>query len=248
MIKVTIEEGVAVVMLRRAEKRNAMTPEMLGSLVSAVAQVSRSDARAIVVGGEGAAFCAGFDLSLCKDHADGSVMRALLTGLSEAIEALRGQPLPVVMAAHGAAIAGGCALLGAADLVFTNDDAKIGYPVVRLGVSPAVSGPFLRLRVGDGVARERLLETRLIGGREAAACGLVSRSMATAAEVMPAAMDAARSLAAKPGEAMTATRAWLAEIENLGDSPWRALSASLALTGGVEERELLPAAWAPKGA
>jgi enoyl-CoA hydratase len=173
-------------------------------------------------------------------------MRALLTGLSAAIEALRGQPLPVVMAAHGAAIAGGCALLGAADLVYTNDDAKIGYPVVRLGVSPAVSGPFVRLRVGDGVSRERLLDTRLIGGREAAACGLVTRSLATADEVLPAAMAAARELAGKPVAAMAATRGWLAEIEELGDSPWRALSASLALTGGDEERRMLPVAWAGK--
>lgn len=246
MITVRLEHDVALVMLGRPEKRNAMTPEMLASLVSAVGQVSVTKARAIVLGGEGAAFCAGFDLSLCKDHPEGAVMRSLLTGLSGAIDALRDQPLPVVIAAHGAAIAGGCALLGAGDVVFTNDGAKLGYPVVRLGVSPAVSAPFLRLRVGDGCARERLLDTWLIGGREAERCGLVTTSFATVEEVLPAAMEAARLLASKPAPSMAATRRWLTEIEGVGGSAWRGLSVSLSLTGGEEERALLPAAWAPK--
>ncbi len=246
MISVRVEHEVALILLNRPEKRNAMTPEMLGSLVSAVEQLGRTDARAIVLSGEGAAFCAGFDLSLCQDHPDGSVMRALLTGLSGVIEALRDQPLPVVIAAHGAAIAGGCAVLGAGDLVFTNDEAKLGYPVVKLGVSPAVSAPFLRLRVGDGHTRERLLDTRLIGGREAERCGLVTKSLATAEEVLPAAMESARVLASKPAPAMAATRGWLAEIESIGGLAWRSLSVSLSLTGGEEERALLPVAWAPR--
>ncbi|MBL8764580.1 MAG: enoyl-CoA hydratase/isomerase family protein [Phycisphaerae bacterium] len=242
MIGATIERGVATLTLRRAAKRNAMTPELLACLVTSIGQVS-SGARAIVLAGEGTVFCAGFDLSLCREHPDGSVMRALLSGLSDVIVALRDQPRPVVMAAHGAAIAGGCALLGAADFVITNDDAKIGYPVARLGVSPAVSAPYLRLLVGDGAARERLLDSRLISGREAAGIGLATQSLASAADVGPAAQATARALANTPVEAISATRAWLHEVEGLGDAPWRALRASLALTGEEEERRMLPKAW-----
>jgi methylglutaconyl-CoA hydratase len=243
MIRVEREGPLATITLARPEKRNALTPEMLASLASAVAQVDATDARVLVLAGEGAAFCAGFDLTLCKDHPDGSVMRALLTGLSGAIEALRSQPRPVVIAAQGAAVAGGCALLGAGDLVLTNDEAKLGYPVVRLGVSPAVSGPFLRLRVGDGHARERMLDMRLVSGAAAAAIGLATRSLPTPGEVLAAALAEAHALAEKPPAALAATRRLLAEIENLGDTPWRALSASLALTGGPEERRLLPQVW-----
>jgi enoyl-CoA hydratase/carnithine racemase len=243
MIRVAREGTLATITLARPEKRNAITPEMLASLTSAVAQVDATDARVIVLAGEGSAFCAGFDLTLCKDHPDGSVMRALLMGLSGAIEALRNQPRPVVIAAQGAAVAGGCALLGAGDLVLTNDEAKIGYPVVRLGVSPAVSGPFLRLRVGDAHARERMLDTRLISGKTAAAIGLATLSFPTSDEVLPAALAEAHALAEKPPAALAATRRLLAEIETLGDTPWRGLSASLALTGGPEERRLLPQVW-----
>lgn len=243
MIKVHRDGPVGVITLARPDKRNALTPEMLASLVSAVQQVAATEASVILVAGEGPAFCAGFDLSLCKDHPDGSVLRALLTGLADAIQTLRTQPRPVVIAAHGAAVAGGCALLGAADFVLTNDGAKLGYPVVRLGVSPAVSAPFLRLRTGDGPARELLLNSRLVSGAEAAKLGLATRSLPGAEEVLPAALTLAKELAEKPPEAMAATRAWLAEVEGPPAS-WAALKASLGLTGGEEERRLLPQAWA----
>lgn len=243
MIRVERDGHVAILYLARPDKRNALTPEMLASLVSATAQIHATDARVILLTGEGPAFCAGFDLSLCEAAPDGAVMRALLTGLTHVIQALRDQPRPVVIAAHGAAIAGGCALLGAADFSFTNDDAKLGYPVVRLGISPAVSAPFLRLLVGDGHARERLLYPRLLSGRDAAAIGLVTHALAQPQDVLPAARALADELAQKPPHALAATRAWLSEIERLGDSPWKALKASLALTGGSEERRMLPLAW-----
>ena len=75
---------------------------------------------AVVLEGEGAAFCAGFDLSLCKENSD--AMKELLTGLSGVIRAMRGCPAPVVVAAHGAAIAGGCAMLAGADVVVTHNE------------------------------------------------------------------------------------------------------------------------------
>lgn len=243
MIRVELDGAVASVILDRPEKRNALTPEMLASLISGVSQVRATAARVIVLRGEGSVFCAGFDLTLCQGHPDGSVMRSLLSGLSEAIEALRSQPRPVVIAAHGAAVAGGCALLGAGDVVVTNDEAKLGYPVVRLGVSPAVSAPFLRLRTGDGSARERLLDPSVISGKEAARIGLVSKSVATAGEVVTWAMEEARAMAAKPPTAMAATRGLIEEIEGASEQAWLALGVSLSLTGKDEERRLLPAVW-----
>lgn len=243
MIRVELDGAVASVILDRPEKRNALTPDMLASLITGVSQVRATAARVIVLRGEGSVFCAGFDLTLCQGHPDGSVMRSLLSGLSGAIDALRTQPRPVVIAAHGAAVAGGCALLGAGDVVVTNDEAKLGYPVVRLGVSPAVSAPFLRLRTGDGGARERLLDPSLISGKEAARIGLVSRSVATADEVAALAMEEARAMAERPPTAIAATRGLIEEIEDAREQAWRALGVSLSLTGRDEERRLLPAVW-----
>jgi 2-(1,2-epoxy-1,2-dihydrophenyl)acetyl-CoA isomerase len=248
---------VRLITLCRPERRNALTPDGLDALLAAIREAERSDARALVLAGRGSVFCAGFDLDLCKAHPDGSVMRALLSGLARAIAALRVSRLPVVIAAHGAAIAGGCALLGGADFVIADEQAKLGYPVLRLGVSPAVSAPYLRDLVGDGPARERLLDTRLITGLDAHRLGLVHELVAHPDQVMPRALALASELAAKPAHALLATRRWMDEVASTlaagsrASSPrgsgvhhaQAALDVSLALTGGDEERRLLPLAW-----
>src|SRR5690606_31084299 len=108
---------------------------MMVNLREAVERVSGdANVRALLLRGEGPVFCAGFDLDACRH--DPLAMRALLTGLSATILALRTCPCPVVIAAQGAAIAGGCALLGGADFVVTDAQARFGYPVTLLGISP----------------------------------------------------------------------------------------------------------------
>ena len=136
MVRTSTENGVATITLARAEKRNACTPAMLTELEQAIRGVR---GRVLVLTGDGDVFCSGFDLTLCKD--DDRVLGQLLGGLSACVRALRAMDMPVVVSAHGAAIAGGCALLGGCDVVVTNSDAKLGYPVLPLGISPAVSAP-----------------------------------------------------------------------------------------------------------
>ncbi len=227
--------------LARPEKRNALTPEMLVWLGQAIRALPAS-ARAVLLVGEGAVFCAGFDLTLCKDDPGGSVMRGLLEGLHDCIGALRSLDIPVVIAAQGAAIAGGCALLGGGDVTVTNTEAKLGYPVARLGVSPAVSAPFLRSLAGDGAARKLLLENAIVGGREALRVGLVHECVDSPEAVRPRALQIATELAAKPVESIAATKRWLREIDQVCGAE-RGLKASLSLVGGEEERRLLPLAW-----
>ncbi len=227
--------------IARPEKRNAMTPAMLVDLKKSIGEIGPS-VRTLLLSGDGNVFCAGFDLSLCKDSPNGQVMRSLLTGLHSCIGALFALDMPVVIAAHGAAIAGGCAILGGGDVVVTNAEAKLGYPVARLGVSPAVSAPFLRNLAGDGVARVRELENGLIDGRAALACGLAHECLDRAEDVRERSLQIAQHLASKPAGAMAATKRWLREIAPISLAE-RGLQASLALVGGEEERRLLPAAW-----
>lgn len=244
--------GVARVVLSRAAKRNALTPEMLGELIAGVLRLGAyASCGAIVVGGEGAVFCSGFDLSLCRDSADGSVMRALLRGLSGAVRAMHGAACPVVVAAHGAAIAGGCALLGGADIVVADAGCRMGYPVLRLGVSPAVSAPFMRLGVGDGATRARMLDTELIDGREGRRIGLVHELVAGPEDVFARAEEIARDLAGKPPGGVRTTKAWLNEVDDardrMDDRAERALGASLSLAGTAEEKERLDELWSKRG-
>lgn len=238
MIRVEPLDNIAIIRLDREAKKNAMTPKMLESLIGAVDRAN--SARAIVLSGVGGVFCSGFDLTLCKD--DPTVLKDLLTGLSRAIVALRASACCVVASAHGAAIAGGCALLGGADFVITNAEAKLGYPVVRLGISPAVSAPFLRQGIGDGACRGRLLEPNLIDGREALRIGLASECVSNAAECEPRAIVLARELAAKPAHAIGHTKAWLARIAPVEHAS-EAMEVSLGLVGTAEERERLTQVW-----
>lgn len=238
------EGVVAHIILDRPDKRNALTVEMMFNLRQAKERITGDPAtRVVLVRGEGQVFCAGFDLDACRE--DPLAMRSLLTGLSNAIRVFRKCPFPVVMAAHGAAIAGGCALLGGADIVVADANAKFGYPVTRLGVSPAVSSPFLRQMVGDGHARARLLDSELIDGRRAHAIGLAHHLVERAEDVLPRAREIAKSFALKPPGALRETKHWINELDCslCGDTIEGALHTSLGLAGGDEERELLAKHW-----
>lgn len=242
MIRSTLEGSIATIALARPEKKNALTPAMLTEFTRAIAGIDPA-AKALLIHGDGDAFCSGFDLSLCRDNSD--ALRDLLSGLSAAIAALRSLPIPVVMAVHGAAIAGGCALLGGADIVITHADAKLGYPVVKLGISPAVSMPFLVPAVGPAHARARALDSSLISGAEAYRIGLAHECVPVATDVLPLARNVAEELAAKPSVGLKATKAWLNELDGTMNSgrAARGLSTSLSLVGSAEERERLAELW-----
>lgn len=244
MIRSAHASGVTTISLARPEKKNALTPAMQTDLLAAVNSAAADSAcRAILIRGEGDAFCAGFDLSLCRD--DDNVLRELLSGLSRAILALRAAPQPVVIAAHGAAIAGGCALLGGGDYVVTDAGAKIGYPVTRLGISPAVSAPFVLPHVGPAAARARMLDTTLIDGREALQIGLAHECLADAAEASARAEQIAAELAAKPMVGLRATKQLMNELDGTGcgAEAQRALAISLGLVGSAEQAERLAHLW-----
>lgn len=231
---------VAVVWLNRSEKKNALTPPMIDDLCSALSSAGEK-AATIVLAGTGSTFCAGFDLTLCKDNSD--ALRQLLTGLSRAIQLMRELPVPIIAAANGAAIAGGCALLAGADIVVTHAECKLGYPVVRLGISPAVNAPFLSQAMGNGRAREKLLGGQVFSGAEAYAGGLAHVMAATGPQVPDVACTIADQLAAKPNCGITATKAWMNEIDGAAKSAELALHASLGLVGTPEERQRLAALW-----
>lgn len=241
MISVEPRGQIAIIRLDRPDKKNAVTPSMLAGLASHID--TAMSAKAIVLSGVGDAFCAGFDLSLAQD--DDAALEKLLHALSRAARALREAPCPVIVSAHGAAIAGGCALACAADFVITHESAKLGYPAVALGISPAVSGPHLAATTGHGPARARTLDPGLINGREALRVGLASELVEGAASCEPRAIALAEHLAEKPRHALGHTKRWLNELDGSlsTDALDAALEASLACIGTPEQRDRLAALW-----
>ncbi|GAB4383085.1 MAG: enoyl-CoA hydratase/isomerase family protein [Phycisphaerales bacterium] len=228
MIRIVDADGVRTITLDRPEKRNALTSDMLSELGRAFA--SAAGVRACVLLGAGPVFCSGFDLKEQMADEKLSALRAQLTQLAATIKAMRAAACPVVVGVQGAAIAGGCALLGGAAAVIADRGAKLGYPVVRLGISPAVTAPFLRLRVGDGAARALLLDPGLIGAERALAIGLVDALVDDARHVHEAAQHCAMRLASKPRGAMDACGTWLSALApaRIAD---RALQVSLDAIG-----------------
>lgn len=230
---------VAIIWFERPDKKNALTPGMLDDLCSALTQAG-THATVVVLAGKGDALCAGFDLTLCRENSE--ALKHLLSGLSRAIRLMRELPCPVVVAAHGAAIAGGCALLGGADIVVTHESCKLGYPVLRLGISPAVSSPFFAAAIGHGRARERQLGGQLFTGGQAMEWGLAHAMAATPEQVIEEACIIADQLACKPSAGLTATKQWLNELTPCSQAR-AALETSLSLVGGEEERSRLSALW-----
>ncbi len=231
-----LDDGIELLILNRPDKRNAMLPLMLDALSTSA---ERSEARVLVIAGEGRTFCAGFDLDACDQ--DPAVLEALLIDLAHAIGTIRDLPQPVVMAVHGAAIAGGCALLAAADYVVSHPTAKLGYPVLRIGVSPAVSAPTLAARIGPARTRELLLRPDLIDGQRAHEIGLVDQLVESAADVRSAAIQAAHRLARPSPDAQDHTARWIDQLDPFAEFAYASLDVSRSLVNQPEQRSFLRA-------
>ena len=237
-VRVDTHDGVTEIVLDRPDQRNALIPSMLDGVCDALEDVGK----AAIIRGEGPVFCAGFDLERCVK--DEGALLALLTGLDKAITAIRRCDAPVVVGVHGAAIAGGCALLAGADVVVADRGAKLGYPVTRLGISPGVSAPTLALAIGHGQARSRLLDPALFDGADAHRIGLVHELVDHRDDVLRRARQVAGELAGKPQAGLRATKRWLMEIEaSLTRDDGEALETSVGLVGQNEQRRLLREAW-----
>ncbi len=178
---ITLErkERVATITLNRPERRNALDDVMIRELTDAFLTANRdTDARIVVITGEGKAFCSGMDLEYLRkftemgEHENLEDARNLLT-LLRTVHTLR---KPVIAMVNGAALGGGCGLASACDFVFlSREHGKMGVPEVKLGFLPAVILVFLIKRMGEGAAREFVLKGEILGSAEALAKGLCTR-------------------------------------------------------------------------
>lgn len=201
-------DGVARLTLNRPGKRNALNTAMVEALHQELDRLAGdSGARVVALRGAGADFCAGADLAEVAE----SQTQGPETGLAAAqrigdlFVAIRRLPKPVVAVVHGRALAGGCGLASACDLVLAHEEARFGYPEVHLGFVPAMVMAVLRRKTGESTAFELAVGGRSIGAAEAASAGLANR-------VLPAdAFDSAvreylSDLAARPPGAAALTK------------------------------------------
>lgn len=177
----TSAEGVVTLWLNRPEKRNALNPELVGALREELARTAEDDAvRVVALRGEGPDFCSGADLAALEAIADMGVEESLADAqsLGDLFVAMRRHPRPIVAVVHGRALAGGCGLASACDIVLAREDAELGYPEVHLGFVPAMVMAILRRKVGEARAFELVARGHRIPASEAHRLGLVARIVA----------------------------------------------------------------------
>jgi methylglutaconyl-CoA hydratase len=217
-VLLTHDEGaVRVIGLNRPRARNALDSELRQALMEALAAAdSDPGVRALVLTGSGAAFCAGMDLAELETLLDRSPEQHLEDSrrLGELFLRLYSFPKPVVAAVNGPAVAGGAGLAVACDLMVIAEEARIGFSEARIGFVAALVGVFLARSVGERLARELLLEARLLGGREAVERGLANEAV-PAAEVFGRAVERARAIAEGSPAALAATKRLLLESSGL---------------------------------
>jgi methylglutaconyl-CoA hydratase len=176
-IEVTTEGSIRTITLHRPEKRNSLHAGLVSELHEALQRAGReTQLRALVLTGAGEAFCAGADLAYLEDISRNSVAENHRDSLRlmDMMLALRTHPLPVIARLNGHAIAGGCGLALACDIVVAAEAARLGFPEVRIGFVPAIVGRLLTERVGIGRARELLIRGNLLSAMEAQAWGMVN--------------------------------------------------------------------------
>ena len=174
----SVEGAVARVSLNRPEKRNALNDAVIAGIKEGLGKAARDEnVKVVVIAGAGKDFCSGADLSALQKIAGASVAenaedaRALL----ELFLLIRQLPVPVVAAVTGRALAGGCGLATACDLVLASASARFGYPEVKIGFVPAMVMAILRRNVSEKRAFELVTRGEELSAEKAKQIGLVNQ-------------------------------------------------------------------------
>jgi len=174
-VDVDLTADVAVITLRRPQKRNALTPEMLDELGAAIDVVARSSARVLLVRGEGAqAFCVGADINRFAGLTPVQMLDWTARG-HRVFDALAQLWQPSVAVLHAPAFGGGFELALACDLRVMSTDAALGLPEVGLGTVPGWGGTErLTELVGRARAKDVVLARRTLDSSTALSWGVVT--------------------------------------------------------------------------
>ncbi len=245
-VEVTMSEGVADVRLVRADKMNALDAAMFEALVATSARLAQEKGlRAVVLSGEGRAFCAGLDMgrfAAMKEKGGNGVAGGEKRDLSERTHGLanfpqqavwgwRQLPVPVIAAIQGVAFGGGFQLALGADMRLLAPDARMSIMEIKWGLVPDMAGtPILASLVRDDILRELTFTGRIFSAQEALSYGLATR---ICDDPRASAFELAREIAGKSPDAIRACKRML---NNLTVDPGPALLAE-----SVEQMKLMGA-------
>lgn len=215
-VSIELKDGVADVRLIRADKMNALDEAMFSGLIEAGEELTKTKGlRAVVLSGEGRAFCAGLDMGRFEDMktkgealAGTRDLRARTHGPANkpqwAAWLWRELPVPVIAAVHGVAFGGGFQIALGADMRYATPDAKFSVMEIRWGLVPDVAGTqLMRHLAREDIVRELTYTGRIFSGEEAFQYGFVTR---VTADPRAAALETAREIAGKNPHAVRAAK------------------------------------------
>src|SRR5690242_14333018 len=233
-------QGIATITLNRADKRNAISYELIDDLLAALKQAAGSSSQVVILTGAGKAFCSGMDLDNLKQLTgrtheqnvqDSETMASLFRTLYDF-------PKPTIAAVNGPAIAGGTGLATLCDFTLAVPEAKFGYTEVRIGFVPAIVSSFLIANVGEKRARDLLLTGRIFGAGEARALGLVNEIVAPE-QLMSRAQELAGQLLENSPASLQATKKLLSGYtrEQLDRQVAQAIQSNAAIRQTADFKE-----------
>jgi methylglutaconyl-CoA hydratase len=177
MLKLDVTGGVARLSLDRPEIRNAFDDALIAALTQALRALDADDkVRAVVLAGNGPAFCAGADLNWMKRMAGYTYEQNLADAraLAAMLKTLDRMRKPTLARVHGSAFAGGVGLVAACDIAVGVPEAKFCLSEAKLGLSPATISPYVVRAMGERMARRYFLTAEVFDGIEAQRIGLLT--------------------------------------------------------------------------
>ncbi len=221
-------DGIARVTLNRPDKRNALDRQLIDEVKDAIVAAGRDpDCRVILLRGAGKDFCSGADLAGLEKSAQAGVLdnMADARNMAELFLMMRNHRCAIVAAVEGQALAGGCGLAIACDIVLASESAQFGYPEVNIGFVPAMVMAILRRSVLEKAAFELVATGEIVPAARAYELGVIQR-------VYPAAQFAAEveayvaRLASKSASALMLSKRLLYQMDSM--------SFEAALEAGVQ--------------
>ena len=250
-VRLEIRSPLARLTLNRPDVRNAFDDALIAELGEAIQKVRAAyeaspekAPRALVLTGEGQAFCAGADMNWMRrsiaytreeNEADASRMAGMLRSLDEL-------PIPTIARVNGACLGGGMGLLACCDIGVASDRAQFGFTEARLGIAPAVISAFVLPRIGASAARRYFLTAELFGAKEAKEMGLV-HEVVPDAELDPAVDRFVSALSGNGPRAVSAAKQLIREAltRTRNDTIENAVRAIAGLRASPEGQEGLGA-------
>lgn len=206
-VKYELQENVATITFNRPDALNALSLQLTKDVRAAIEKAVGDGARAVVLTGEGRAFCSGGDLREMqlmwqKEGRIEAFMEEPLAALHDVILLIRETPIPFLAAVQGVCAGAGTNFALACDLVFAADNATFNEGFVKIGLSPDCGGSFFLPRaVGEKLAAELLMTGDAITAERAAQIGMINRTVA-AENLMTEAAQMAKRLALMPTAAI----------------------------------------------